>query len=169
MAKRVLVSRKVIDRDRGGLVRTTRRAMMRQAAPPPSPVPHAAKRARKQKAAGPPPKHIRVLGATLDADEREYILRKLDRRLKKFTSSIERVSVRLYDINGPKGGVDHACLIKVVLKGLPSVVVERRDATLRPAVDAAVDAVVRTVRRRVQRRRLKPLHQRSPLPAVAAS
>jgi hypothetical protein len=75
---------------------------------------------------------------------------------------IERVSVRLIDVNGPKGGVDHTCLIKVVLSRLPSVVVERQDSVLARAVNAAIDATAQAVRRSLQRRRLKPLHRRRP-------
>ena len=110
-----------------------------------------------------------MLGATLDSEDRDDIARKLGMRLGKFASSIERVTVRLSDVNGPKGGVDHKCLIKVVLSGLPSVVVERRDAALQRAVNAAIGATAQTVRRSVQRRRLKPLHRRKPRPVKPAS
>jgi hypothetical protein len=89
--------------------------------------------------------------------------------LGKFASSIERVTVRLSDVNGPKGGVDHRCLIKVVLSGLPSVVVERQDSALQRAVNAAIGAAAQSVRRSVQRRRLKPLHHRRPQPVNPAS
>lgn len=111
---------------------------------------------------GLPPGHIRVLGAALDSQDRDVIARKLGTRLGKFASSIERVSVRLSDVNGPKGGVDHRCLIKVVLSGLPSVVVERRDSAVQKAANAAIDATAQAVQRSVQRRRLKPLHGRTP-------
>jgi ribosome-associated translation inhibitor RaiA len=116
-----------------------------------------------------PPGHIRVLGATVSTADRDAIARKLGTRLGKFASSIERVTVRLSDVNGPKGGVDHKCLVKVVLSGLPSVVVERRDASLQRAVNGAIAAATRAVRRSVQRRRLKPLHRRSTSAAPSAS
>ena len=80
-------------------------------------------------------------------------------KLGKFASSIERVSVRIEDVNGPRGGVDQACRIKVVLSGLPSVIFESRDASLRNAVDAALAGAERTVRRALQRRRTKPLNR----------
>jgi hypothetical protein len=53
-------------------------------------------------------------------------------KLGKFTSSIERITVRLSETNGPKGGRDQICQIKVVLSGLPSIVVEERAAALTP-------------------------------------
>jgi fatty acid/phospholipid biosynthesis enzyme len=112
---------------------------------------------------------MRVLGGVLDSGDREDVARKLGMRLGKFASSIERVTVRLSDVNGPKGGVDHKCLIKVVLSGLPSVVVERRDSALQRAVNSAIGAAAQAVRQSVQRRRLKPLHRRRPRPANPAS
>ncbi len=64
-------------------------------------------------------------------------------KLGKFAPSVERVSVRLFDLNGPRGGIDQRCLVKVVLSGLPGVVVERRYVTLQTAIDTAVRATVR--------------------------
>lgn len=113
--------------------------------------------------------HIRVIGVTLNQDERDAIVRKLERRLGKFAASIERISVRITDVNGPKGGVDHRCVVKVVLGGLPSIVAERTDATLTRAVDAAIGAAGQAVRRSVQRRRMKPLHGRRSRSVTAAS
>lgn len=110
----------------------------------------------KRSPATPPqlvPAHIRSAEGELSADDREYIRRKLGRRLGKFAGSIERVSVRTQDVNGPRGGVDQKCRIKVVLSGLPSIVFEERDASLNAAVDGALAGVERAVRRTVGRRR----------------
>ena len=72
------------------------------------------------------PAHVRVIGVELDDDDQALIRRKLGMKLGKFATSIERVSVRVTDTNGPRGGVDQVCNVKVVLSGLPSVVIERR-------------------------------------------
>jgi CBS domain-containing protein len=105
------------------------------------------------------PAHIRAAEGDLSAIDRESIRRKLGRRLGKFAGSIERVSVRTKDVNGPRGGADRVCRIKVVLSGLPSVVVEHRSSSLVAAVDGALAAVERTVRRALRRRRMKPLRR----------
>lgn len=116
----------------------------------------------RDRANGPsPPAHIRVMADAIDDDDRNYIARKLGMKLGKFVSSIERITVRLSDSNGPKGGDDQECQIKVVLSGLPSVVVNETDSALPRAIDHAIDAVTIAVGRRVQRRRLRPLHHRS--------
>jgi ribosome-associated translation inhibitor RaiA len=103
------------------------------------------------------PIHIRAAQGDLSPVEREYLRRKLSGKLEKYARSIERISVRLEDVNGPRGGVDQSCRIKVVLRALPSVVFESRDAAQRAAIDGALAGVARTVRRTVQRRRMKPL------------
>jgi CBS domain-containing protein len=76
------------------------------------------------------PAHIRSAGSELDAADKAYLRRKLGRKLGKFAPAIERTSVRVEDVNGPRGGVDKRCRIKVVLTGLPSVVIEQRHHSL---------------------------------------
>ena len=81
--------------------------------------------------------------------------RKLCNKLARFGSFIERVSVRVKDVNGPRGGVDQLCRIKVVMRGQPSVIFESRDSSLNAAVDVALAGVQRAVRRKTARRRIE--------------
>ncbi len=112
---------------------------------------------RKAGRAEPPnvPAHIREVAAELTPDDRTYIRRKLGMKLGKFANSIERVSVRVEDVNGPRGGVDQVCRIKATLSGLPSVVFEAQDESLRAAVDGALTGIERAVRGALGRRRTK--------------
>ena len=105
----------------------------------------------------PVPAYIRADGVELESDDRAYIRRKLGRKLGKFASSVERISVRLEDVNGPRGGVDHRCRIKVVLGRLPSVVYEQRGASLHVVIDRAIAGVEQAVRRSLRRRRMAPI------------
>ena len=100
---------------------------------------------------------MRAVGVELRQDDRAYIRCKLGTKLGKFSTSIERVSVRMKDVNGPRGGVDQVCRIKVVLSGLRRVVFESKAASLRRAIDAALAGTERVVRRTLQRRRMKRL------------
>ena len=102
------------------------------------------------------PAHIRVLGANVNKDTRRYMRQKLTRALGKYARSIERVTVRMKDVNGPRGGIDQLCRIKVVLSKLPSVLVETRHALLDVAFRSALGRTERAVRKSVQRRRMKP-------------
>jgi CBS domain-containing protein len=117
-------------------------------------VPRALKRQAGRTAAPLVPANIRVAGVKLNRDDRAYIRETLGMKLGKYANSIERVSVRMKDVNGPKGGIDQVCRIKVVLSGLPSVVFQSQAASLKDAVNGALTGVERVVRRTVQRRRM---------------
>ena len=125
--------------------------------PLPDHIPRPVKRSAGRTAAPSTPANIRVDGVSLDEEERAYIRRRLGEKLGKYASSIERVTVRVRDVNGPRGGVDLLCRIKVVLSGLPSVVVEHQAALLQPALTRALTGVERAVRRTLQRRRTRPI------------
>jgi CBS domain-containing protein len=120
-------------------------------------LPRATKRGAGRTEAPLVPVNIRAMGVDIDGDTREYIRRKLGAKLGRFAMSIERVTARLRDVNGPRGGVDHQCQVKVVLSGLPSVVVESQDGSLQAAIDEAMTAAARGVRKSLQRRRTKPI------------
>jgi hypothetical protein len=133
----------------------------------PTALPRPVKLTRDRTHTVPPPAHIRVLGVEMEDHDRDNIARKLGMKLGKFAPAIERITVRLSDANGPKGGRDQICQIKVVLSGLPSIVVEERTSTRSNAIDSAMKATALAVRRRVQRRRLKALHHRASGPAFS--
>jgi ribosome-associated translation inhibitor RaiA len=127
----------------------------------PAAISRPAKRASTRETPGRVTAHVRVIDADLDDEQLAHVRRKLGMKLGKFASSIERVSVRVSDVNGPRGGVDQRCRVKVVLSGLPSVMVERRDVDAEVAIDRALRATEESVRRVVRRRRMKPLHRRA--------
>jgi len=126
-------------------------------APFPRVLPRPEKREAGRTAAAETPAYIRSVDGALDSEDREYLRRKLGRRLGKFAPRIERTSVRVEDVNGPRGGIDKSCRIKVVLSGLPSIVVEERHHSLQAAMDRAITRTERSVRQAVQRRRARSL------------
>jgi CBS domain-containing protein/ribosome-associated translation inhibitor RaiA len=101
------------------------------------------------------PAYIRSVGPVLGVVERDTIRRKLGRKLGKFVAHIERVSVRLEDVNGPRGGVDKLCRIKVTMVGMPTVVVEKQHEDLWTAIDGALAGAQRAVRRAIEKRRTR--------------
>ncbi len=64
---------------------------------------------------------------------------------------IQRVVMRLSDINGPRGGVDKRCHLQVVVAGLPDVIIEDIEADLYFAIDRAADRAGRTLMRKIGR------------------
>lgn len=139
----------------------TRRADSPTRAPMAARVPRPAKRQAGRTTSAEIPVYIRAAGTELEPGDRDYIRLKLGRKLGKFAASIERASVRVEDINGPRGGVDKRCCIKVVLSGLPSVMAEERRDTVQAAVDAALATAERAVRSPVRRRRTQPIRRRN--------
>jgi ribosomal subunit interface protein len=67
--------------------------------------------------------------------------------------SVQDVSVRLRDTNGPRGGVDKACRIVAWLRNRVTVVVEAVHGDLYAAIDAASAKLKEAVRRRTKRQR----------------
>jgi putative sigma-54 modulation protein len=66
-----------------------------------------------------------------------HVVRKLDFALRRFSDRVERVLVRLVDINGPRGGSDKRCRIAASLSGAPSVIVEATHANAYVAITHA--------------------------------
>ena len=82
-----------------------------------------------------------------------HVKRRLGFALSTRDVHIQRVLVRLSDINGPRGGADKCCHIQVVLPQLADVVIEDTEVDLYAAIDRAADRVGRTVDRRLARHR----------------
>jgi len=87
----------------------------------------------------------------LDDDDRVYVRRRLTSKLGKFATHIERLTARFADVNGPRGGIDTTCAIKVVISGLDSVVYKARASDPRTALDEAATGAARAVRRTLGR------------------
>ena len=82
---------------------------------------------------------------------RSHAERRLRFALTCCDDHIQRVVIRLSDINGPRGGADKRCHLRVVLDGLPDVVIEDIETNLYVAIDRAVDRAGRTVVRKIDR------------------
>lgn len=99
------------------------------------------------------PLALRTFGVDIDKATKDYVRRRLGVRLGKYAPHIERVTVRFTDTNGPRGGVDVDCDVKVVLSGQRSVVYGQRGSEPREALDLATPGVVRAVQRALERAR----------------
>jgi putative sigma-54 modulation protein len=58
----------------------------------------------------------------------------------------------LKDINGPRGGVDKLCQVRLTLPRLRDIVIEDTQADLYVAIDRAADRASRTLNRRLARK-----------------
>lgn len=96
---------------------------------------------------------IHTQGFSLTPGLREHVEKRLAYALSHAGDSITRLTVRLSDINGPRGGDDKRCLIEVRLKQTPAVVIEDVEADLYVAIDRAAERAGRTLARRLARQR----------------
>jgi hypothetical protein len=114
------------------------------------------------------PVHVRAR-TELDENTRRWIANRTARRLGKFAPRIERMTFRFEDVNGPRGGRDTVCRGKVVLRGLPSAIVEKRAHTPRAAFDQVSQQLARSVNEAVRDQgRLPPLKRPRPRAAARA-
>lgn len=97
---------------------------------------------------------IQIHAQKIEIDEtiEAYVERRLQFALGRFTDVVRRVEVTLSDINGPKGGHDKQCRIRVDLNWQSSpVFAEILHEDLRTSIDLTADRLGRAVARAVDR------------------
>ena len=98
---------------------------------------------------------VRTKGLELTNSLREYTVRRLQFALGWARTHLERVSVRLTDENGPRGGFDKRCRIQLRLNGRPTVLVDDLRDDLYVAIDEAVERAAQSLARRIKRQQKK--------------
>ena len=96
---------------------------------------------------------IQARDFTLTKALRMHIEKRLSFALSTRYDHINRIMVRLSDINGPRGGNDKRCQLHVVLPGQQDVVIEDTQPDLYAAIDRAADRAWHSVSRKLARLR----------------
>lgn len=96
---------------------------------------------------------IQARGFDLTEGLRGHTERRLQFALNWASHDVRTVSVRLFDINGPRGGSDKRCRIQIPLSGGQDVVIEDTQSDLYVAIDRAADRTERALARRLERLR----------------
>ena len=110
---------------------------------------------------------IRTSGLSEKAREhaRDLAEKRIRRVLGRSTRHVARLSIRLGDLNGPRGGVDKFCVIDLQLHKGPRVRVRARHERLAAAVQEAASRARRAVyrelgrNRRIDRRRVAEVRE----------
>ena len=92
-------------------------------------------------------------GIELTPDLRERVQRRVYFALGRHSGRITRVSIRLQDVNGPRGGPDKFCLVRVEAGSGPPVVIRERQSNVHAAVAFAAERAERFLSRQLRRRR----------------
>jgi len=90
---------------------------------------------------------VRTSNIALTQPIRTYIDRRVRMVMGRFGRKIARVSVRISDVNGPRGGVDKLCRIETRFWGNLPVVVEDVAGNLPQAIDRSIRRMGRAVAR----------------------
>ncbi len=96
---------------------------------------------------------IRGQNITLTPALLERVERRVQFAVGRFDGRVTRVSVRVADVNGPRGGVDKRCRIAVRVRPMGEIVVEDTHPDLYAAIDGAADRIGRSVQREIERLR----------------
>jgi hypothetical protein len=92
------------------------------------------------------------MAAGLSPSLAPFARRRLEFALGRFGARIRSLTVRLADLNGPRGGVDTHCLFAIRLTSPRRlIVIEDTDAEAEVAIGRAADRAARVVARAVQR------------------
>lgn len=84
---------------------------------------------------------------------RAHVERRVRGATARLDGRVQRVEVRLFDLNGPRGGVDKGCRLHLRLGGLPDIVVEDVEDDLYAAVTRSAARAQRSLKRRLHRTR----------------
>ena len=74
------------------------------------------------------PLSVRPGSVEVSRELHNRIHRDLGRRTERYAQNVTRVTVRFTDINGPRGGIDTVCRVKLSVKGAGHIVAEAHGA-----------------------------------------
>lgn len=97
---------------------------------------------------------IQSKGFELTQALQDYTHKRLSYAVSFASEYIQRITVRLSDINGPRGGEDKRCKLVLKMQGMPSVVIEDTESNLYAAIDRAVERAGRTLARALKRKHM---------------
>lgn len=96
---------------------------------------------------------VRHRNVKVTEEMRTLIRERLQQTLGCFSRHFDMVRIYLWDVNGPRGGLDKRCRINIDLPPRGHVIVTGADTDIRAAIADAANRVRLAVKRQVKRRR----------------
>lgn len=93
---------------------------------------------------------IKTQGFGLTPGLRDHVADRVSTSLGRFEERVRQVTVRLSDLNGPRGGIDKQCQLMLRVDRARSIVVRDIAEDLYVAVDRAAERAGRTLVRRLK-------------------
>jgi putative sigma-54 modulation protein len=124
---------------------------------------------------------IRSTEVPLSSQRRQQIERRAVFAMSRLAWRVQRVDVSLGDLNGPRGGIDKQCRVRVHFDRGPAAVVQDRDSDLASLIDRCLARAGRVahkwvdkrcskrVERQTEKRSQPPVPAQDVLPITAAS
>ena len=112
---------------------------------------------------------IDVLNHLHDCSERQtdFIEVRANDSIERFEEHIDRCTVTIRDVNGPRRGIDMTCQISINMGSMGTVVVHTTADGVYRSLNRCLEQAVRGIQRRLTRRRDRRQHNRRELMAVA--
>jgi hypothetical protein len=99
---------------------------------------------------------IETSGLRLSSTEMEifrgHIRQRVEETFSRIRGRITRISVHLADVNGPRGGYDKYCMVKVSLGGATAALAQGRDRNLFALVNRVSVCAAQVTLKRLKRR-----------------
>lgn len=96
---------------------------------------------------------IQTRNVVLTESLRSHVQRRIFFALARFQGRVQRITVRLSDTNGPRGGVDKCCHLQIRVDGVPDIVVSTTEKDWHAAISASAERAGQSVRRYLKRGR----------------
>ena len=88
-------------------------------------------------------------GLKVTPDLSERVGRRIHFALGRFAGRIKNVSVRLADVNGPRGGVDKACTVRIQAGLRRALIIREQQSDIHTAVAIAAERAGRSITRQL--------------------
>lgn len=105
---------------------------------------------------------IRSKGFPMTEAIDNYVRSRVNFILSRFGNVVKKVEAFVSDINGPKGGIDKACLVKIKTDQRSELIIKGLEADLYTAINRALSRAKQSLKRHTQQaRKLRRNHLKS--------
>lgn len=84
---------------------------------------------------------------------RSFIRGQISKTMHASSSHVHKLTVRLKDLNGPKGGKDKECCIEITMPDQAPVIVKKRSSNAYASIRSALSRASRITLRRLRKKR----------------
>lgn len=95
---------------------------------------------------------ITDLNVDINSENMSLIREKAHKVFNKVCDNIQKVTITINDINGPKGGKDKLCKVVLFVRGMPDIVVTDNQSSVSSAVNVALSRARVTLIKKLKRK-----------------